>query len=628
MIPVQNIYYMLSYAFQALQAQNYKDLATVKFHNTAELCAAILDKGISVQLKRGLGRDYLPKSESLSTLQGKLNISESIKTQTLLKKQMICTYDEFSTNTQFNQIIKSTLLLLLKANITNTRKKSLRNLLLFFSDVSEIDLRFVNWSQHYNRSNQSYQMLIGICYLIYNGLLQTQTDGTTKIMDFFDEQRMCHLYEKFLLEYYRKEHPELSANASQIAWQLDDSENQLLPKMQTDIMLSQRNNILIIDAKYYSHMTQQQYGTNTLHSNNLYQIFTYVKNKEFELKDCEHTVSGMLLYAQTDENIIPNNTYQMSGNQIAVRALNLNQDFSGIAEDLDSIIEKHFLAKLPDEEEAIITETAKVVNTLNSLCIEMDSRYDLLKMAQVRNIKEYNEKFIKRQLNPNNGHKYLPYIVVVVDEFADLIMTAGKEVETPIARIAQLARAVGIHMIIATQRPSTNIITGVIKANFPARIAFKVASMIDSRTILDSPGANQLIGRGDMLISVGSEMTRVQCAFVDTPEVDAITHHIASQQSYPSAFALPEYVPENEGNGLNDIDPGSRDPLFEEAARLVVSTQQGSTSSIQRRFSIGYNRAGRIMDQLEAAGIVGPFEGSKARQVLISDEYSLEQMLK
>lgn len=293
-----------------------------------------------------------------------------------------------------------------------------------------------------------------------------------------------------------------------------------------------------------------------------------------------------------------------------------------------SIIEKHFLAKLPDEEEAIITETTKVVNTLNSLCIEMDSRYDLLKLAQVRNIKEYNEKFIKRQLNPNNGHKYLPYIVVVVDEFADLIMTAGKEVETPIARIAQLARAVGIHMIIATQRPSTNIITGVIKANFPARIAFKVASMIDSRTILDSPGANQLIGRGDMLISVGSEMTRVQCAFVDTPEVDAITHHIASQQSYPSAFALPEYIPENEGNGINEVDLGSRDPLFDEAARLVVSSQQGSTSSIQRRFSIGYNRAGRIMDQLEAAGIVGPFEGSKARQVLIPDEYSLEQMLK
>jgi len=292
-----------------------------------------------------------------------------------------------------------------------------------------------------------------------------------------------------------------------------------------------------------------------------------------------------------------------------------------------SVIEKHFLAKLPDEEEAIITETTKVVNTLNSLCIEMDNRYDLLKMAQVRNIKEYNEKFIKRQLNPNNGHKYLPYIVVVVDEFADLIMTAGKEVETPIARIAQLARAVGIHMIIATQRPSTNIITGVIKANFPARIAFKVASMIDSRTILDSPGANQLIGRGDMLISVGSEMTRVQCAFVDTPEVDAITRFIANQQSYPTAFALPEYVPENENGGISEMDLGTRDPLFEEAARLIVSSQQGSTSSIQRRFSIGYNRAGRIMDQLEAAGIVGPFEGSKARQVLISDEYALEQIL-
>ena len=342
MIPVQNIYYMLSYAFQALQAQNYKDLATENFHNTAELCAAILDKGISVQLKRGLGRDYLPKSESLSTLQGKLNISESIKTQTLLKKQMICIYDEFSTNTQFNQIIKSTMLMLLKANITNTRKKSLRNLLLFFSDVNEIDLHFANWNQHYNRSNQSYQLLLGICYLIYNGLLQTQNDGTTKIMDFFDEQRMCHLYEKFLLEYYRKEHPELSANASQIAWQLDDSENQLLPKMQTDIMLSQGNNILIIDAKYYSHMTQQQYGTNTLHSNNLYQIFTYVKNKEFELRELKHTVSGMILYAQTDEDVIPNNTYQMSGNQISVRALNLNQDFSKISEDLNSIVKDNF----------------------------------------------------------------------------------------------------------------------------------------------------------------------------------------------------------------------------------------------------------------------------------------------
>ena len=341
MIPIQNIYYMLSYAFQTLQAENYKDLATENFHNTAELCAAILDKGIGIQLKHGLRRDYVSKSESLSTLQGKLNISESIKTQTMLKKQMICTY-EFSTNIQFNQIIKSTVLLLLKANITNSRKKSLRKLLLFFSDVNEIDLHFVNWNQQYNRSNQNYQMLIGMCYLVYKGLLTTQNNGTTKLMDFFDGQRMCRLYEKFLLEYYRKEHPELTANASQIAWQLDDTENQMLPRMQTDIMLSKNNNILIIDAKYYSHMTQQQYGIHTLHSNNLYQIFTYVKNKEFELRNYEHTVSGMLLYAQTDEDIIPNNTYHMSGNQISVLALDLNQDFSKISRTLDDIA-KNFL---------------------------------------------------------------------------------------------------------------------------------------------------------------------------------------------------------------------------------------------------------------------------------------------
>lgn len=342
MIPIQNIYYMLSYAFQTLQAENYKDLAAENFHNTAELCAAILDKGIGIQLKHGLRRDYVSKSESLSTLQGKLNISESIKTQTMLKKQMICTYDEFSTNIQFNQIIKSTVLLLLKANITNSRKKSLRKLLLFFSDVNEIDLHFVNWNQQYNRSNQNYQMLIGMCYLVYKGLLTTQNNGTTKLMDFFDGQRMCRLYEKFLLEYYRKEHPELTANASQIAWQLDDTENQMLRRMQTDIMLSKNNNILIIDAKYYSHMTQQQYGIHTLHSNNLYQIFTYVKNKEFELRNYEHTVSGMLLYAQTDEDIIPNNTYHMSGNQISVLALDLNQDFSKISRTLDDIA-KNFL---------------------------------------------------------------------------------------------------------------------------------------------------------------------------------------------------------------------------------------------------------------------------------------------
>lgn len=291
---------------------------------------------------------------------------------------------------------------------------------------------------------------------------------------------------------------------------------------------------------------------------------------------------------------------------------------------LYSKIERHFLAKLPDSDDAIITDNQKVIYTLNSLCIEMDTRYELLKKAQVRNIKEYNEKFISRRLNPNNGHRFLPYIVVVIDEFADLIMTAGREVETPIARLAQLARAIGIHLVIATQRPTTNIITGVIKANFPARVAFRVTSMIDSRTILDQPGANQLIGRGDMLISTGSDLARVQCAFVDTPEVERITDFIGNQRAYPTAFLLPEYVPEGQGEAAASVDMNKLDSLFEEAARLVVMHQQGSTSLIQRKFAIGYNRAGRIMDQLEAAGIVGPFEGSKARQVLITDEVSLE----
>ncbi len=289
-------------------------------------------------------------------------------------------------------------------------------------------------------------------------------------------------------------------------------------------------------------------------------------------------------------------------------------------------LEKHFLAKMPDEEDAIITDIQKVKNTLNSLNIEMDSRYDLLKKAHVRNIIEYNAKFIGRRLNPEKGHRYLPYIVVVVDEFADLIMTAGKEIELPIARIAQLARAVGIHMIIATQRPSINIITGTIKANFPTRIAFKVASMIDSRTILDTPGANQLIGKGDMLVSTGSTMTRVQCAFVDTPEVERICEFIADQRGYPTALLLPDYIGENDG-GSSGADLTNRDEMFDDAARLIVGNQMGSTSMIQRKFSIGYNRAGRIMDQMEAAGIVGPSEGSKARQVLLQDEYSLEQLL-
>ena len=292
-----------------------------------------------------------------------------------------------------------------------------------------------------------------------------------------------------------------------------------------------------------------------------------------------------------------------------------------------SVIEHHFLAKLPDGEDPIITDVTKVVQTLNSICVEMDTRYDLLKAAHVRNIKEYNEKFINRRLNPEKGHKFMPYIVVVIDEFGDLIMTAGKDVELPIARIAQLARAVGIHMIIATQRPTTNIITGTIKANFPARIAFRVSAMVDSRTILDRPGANQLIGRGDMLFLQGADPVRVQCAFIDTPEVAEITKFIARQQSYPTAFYLPEYVDENAGGDLGDVDMGRLDPLFEDAARLVVIHQQGSTSLIQRKFAIGYNRAGRIMDQLEKAGIVGPAQGSKAREVFCIDESDLEMRL-
>lgn len=292
-----------------------------------------------------------------------------------------------------------------------------------------------------------------------------------------------------------------------------------------------------------------------------------------------------------------------------------------------SVIEHHFLAKLPDGEDAIITDVTKVVQTLNSICVEMDTRYDLLKAAHVRNIKEYNEKFINRRLNPEKGHKFMPYIVVVIDEFGDLIMTAGKDVELPIARIAQLARAVGIHMIIATQRPTTNIITGTIKANFPARIAFRVSAMVDSRTILDRPGANQLIGRGDMLFLQGADPVRVQCAFIDTPEVEEITKFIARQQSYPTPFFLPEFVSEDGGSEVGDIDMGRLDPLFEDAARLVVIHQQGSTSLIQRKFAIGYNRAGRIMDQLEKAGIVGPTQGSKARDVLCMDDNDLEMRL-
>jgi S-DNA-T family DNA segregation ATPase FtsK/SpoIIIE len=290
-------------------------------------------------------------------------------------------------------------------------------------------------------------------------------------------------------------------------------------------------------------------------------------------------------------------------------------------------IERHFLAKLPDEADAIITDTKKVVNTLNSLCIEMDQRYDLLKDAQVRNLKEYNAKFVNRKIADPEKHRYLPFIVLVIDEFADLMMTAGKEVEQPIARIAQLARAVGIHLVIATQRPSVNIITGTIKANFPSRLAFRVLSKIDSRTILDAGGADQLIGRGDMLFSTGSDLIRLQCAFVDTPEVERISDFIGNQRGYPTAMLLPEYVGEGESSSSKDFDANDRDPMFEEAARLIVMHQQGSTSLIQRKLKLGYNRAGRIIDQLEGAGIVGPFEGSKAREVLYPDEYSLMQYL-
>ena len=290
-------------------------------------------------------------------------------------------------------------------------------------------------------------------------------------------------------------------------------------------------------------------------------------------------------------------------------------------------IERHFLAKLPDSEEAIITDTKKVIRTLNSLNIEMDSRYDLLRDAQVRNIKEYNEKFFTRKLNPNDGHQFLPYIVIVIDEFADLIMTAGREIETPLTRLAQLARATGIHLVIATQRPSVNIITGTIKANFPARIAFRVISKIDSRTILDSSGADQLIGRGDMLLSTGSDLIRIQCAFVDTPEIDRVTEFIGSQRAYPEAFALPEYYDEETGSSTKEFNANEKDEFFGEAARLVVQHQHGSTSLIQRKLKLGYNRAGRIIDQLEGAGIVGPFEGSKAREVRYKDLSALEEHL-
>lgn len=342
MIRIQNIYYMLAYAFQVLNEQGYKNIATEDFENTAELCAAILARGISTQIKRGLGKEYIPRTESLSSLRGKIDITESIKTQALQRKQLVCSYDEFSVNSYMNRIIKSTVLLLLRADITKARKKELGKLLVFFDDVDVIDLYSVNWNVQYNRNNQTYRMLISICYLVVKGLLQTQSDGTTKLMDFLDEQRMHRLYEKFVLEYYRREYPQITANASQIHWQLDDDMSAMLPVMQTDIMLTHGEKTLIIDAKYYAHSTQMQYDKHTLHSGNMYQIFTYVKNKEVELADKPHEVSGMLLYAKTDEDIYPENEYRMSGNKIEVRTLNLDGDFDSIKSQLDGIAERYF----------------------------------------------------------------------------------------------------------------------------------------------------------------------------------------------------------------------------------------------------------------------------------------------
>lgn len=342
MIPVQNIYYMLAYAFQVLNENGYKNIETEQFDNVGELCAAILSKGVSLQLKRGLGKEYVSETEPLSSLRGKIDIAESIKTQSMLRKQLVCTYDDFTVNSYMNRIIKSTMELLIRSDITKARKKELRKLLVFFGEVEPLNVYDINWQLQYNRNNQSYRMLISICYLVVKGLLQSNTSGGTKLMDFLDEQRMCRLYERFILEYYRKEHPEIRASASQIPWQLDDDFSFMLPVMQTDIMLSKGNATLIIDAKYYGHTTQEQYGVHTLHSGNLYQIFTYVKNKDAEYGEQPHNVSGMLLYAQTDESVQPNNVYHMGGNKISVRTLNLNCSFNEIASQLDGIVAGHF----------------------------------------------------------------------------------------------------------------------------------------------------------------------------------------------------------------------------------------------------------------------------------------------
>lgn len=345
LIPIKNVYYMLSYAFQVLSESGYKKLATEEFENIGDLCAAILIKGISSQIKRGLSREYISETEALSSLRGRINISESIKSNSIIKNQMVCTYDEFSLNSYMNRIIKTTVELLLKADISKNRKKELRKLMIFFAEVEVLDPHRINWKMQYNRNNQTYQMLIAICFLVIKGLLQSSSEGGTKLMDFFDEQRMCHLYEKFILEYYRKEHPEIKADALQIPWVLgDDDSKEMLPIMQTDITLRSKSEdkILVIDAKYYSHNTQSQFGKNSIHSGNLYQVFTYVKNLEAVNTDKSQKIAGMLLYAKTTEQIQPDNKYNMSGNEITVRTLDLNQDFIKIAGALDEIATSYF----------------------------------------------------------------------------------------------------------------------------------------------------------------------------------------------------------------------------------------------------------------------------------------------
>ena len=347
MIPVRNVYYMLSYAFGILNEQGYRRILAEPFANTAELCAAILSRGVELQLKRGLGREYIARTDVLSSPRGKLDISGSIKTRAISRRQLCCIYDEFSVDSYMNRIIKTALLLLLHADISKARVEAIRKLLVYFIDVSPLDIQTINWSLQYCRNNQTYHMLISICYLIVKGLLQSNTDGSTRVMDFLDEKRMCRLYEKFILAYYQREHKAISAKATQIPWQLDDDVNDLLPVMQTDIMLTHGEKTLIIDAKYYEHTTQQQYETTTLHSGNLYQIFTYVKNKEVQLRGTPHEVAGMLLYAKTDDVHQPNNNYRMSGNTISVRTLDLNQDFFKIAYQLDSIVHEYFALPMP-----------------------------------------------------------------------------------------------------------------------------------------------------------------------------------------------------------------------------------------------------------------------------------------